>query len=326
MDASVYLAAGFAAVVAVALALDLGVFHRHAHAVPAGEALRWTAVWVSIAALMGAAIWAVRGATDAVAYATGYVVEYSLSIDNVFVFGLVFAAFGIPRELQHRVLFWGVAGALAMRLVLILVGTAVVARFEWVLALFGMFLLVTGARMLVRRGADEGDPGRSLLVRLARSRLRVVPELHGQRFLVRTAAGLAGTPLLLALVAVEASDLVFAVDSIPAVFGITSDPFLVLTSNAAAILGLRSLYFLLADATVRFHRLSVGLALVLLFIGAKLILQPWIHVDPIVSLVVVVAIIATAIVASIPVRAKLSRARTRPSRPAWSRDTADPEG
>ncbi len=306
MDPSLLLAAAFTAVVAVALALDLGIFHRHAHAVSAGEALRWTAVWVAIAAAMGLAIWVVRGSTDAILFATGYVVEYSLSIDNVFVFGLAFATFAIPRELQHRVLFWGVLGALAMRLVMILIGTALVARFSWVLALFGAFLLLTGLRMLLRNGDAEQRPERSFLVRLGRSRARVTPELHGQRFLTRTAAGLAATPLLLALVAVEASDLVFAVDSIPAIFGITSDPFLVVTSNAAAILGLRSLSFLLADATVRFHRLSVGLALVLLFIGAKLVLQPWLHVDPLVSLAVVVAILAGSIAASIPVRARFA--------------------
>lgn len=299
MDPTLLLGSVFAIVVAAALALDLGVFHRHAHVVPAGEAIRWTVLWVTIAAAMGAGILLVRGPDDAVRYATGYVVEYSLSIDNVFVFGVVFAAFGIPRHLQHRVLFWGVIGALAMRLVMILLGTALIARFDWLLALFGAFLLVTGLRILFRRPDAEAHPERSLLVRLARSRLRVTEALDGQRFLVRTGAGLAATPLLLALVAVEASDLIFAIDSIPAIFGITTDPFLVLASNAAAILGLRSLYFLLADATVRFHRLSAGLAAVLLFIGAKLVLGPWVHVDPLLSLLVVLAILGLAVVASI---------------------------
>ncbi len=299
VDPTLLLGSLFAIVVAGALALDLGVVHRQAHAVRAGEAVRWTALWVAIAAAMGAGILLVRVPEDAVLYATGYVVEYSLSIDNVFVFGVVFAAFGIPRHLQHRVLFWGVIGALAMRLVMILLGTALIARFDWLLALFGAFLLVTGLRILFRRQDAEAHPERSRLVRLARSHLRVSAALDGQRFLVRTSAGMAATPLLLALVAVEASDLVFAIDSIPAVFGITSDPFLVLTSNAAAILGLRSLYFLLADATVRFQRLSTGLAAVLLFIGAKLVLGPWVHVDPLASLLVVLSILGLSVVASI---------------------------
>ncbi len=301
MDQTLALAIAFAAVVGVALALDLGVFHRDAHVVPSREALRWTAVWVAIAAAMGVAILVIRGPVDAISYATGYVVEYSLSIDNVFVFGLVFAAFGIPRQLQHRVLFWGVVGALAMRLGMIVAGTALVTQFEWLLTAFGAFLVVTGLRMLLRRRDTEGSPERSVLVRLARSRLRVSPELHGQQFIVRTALGISATPLLLALLAIEASDLVFAIDSIPAIFAVTTDPFLVLTSNAAAILGLRSLYFLLADATVRFRWLPVGLAVVLLFVGSKLVLAPWLHVDPLASLVAVVAIIGLSIGASLAV-------------------------
>jgi tellurite resistance protein TerC len=299
MDSTVVLAIAFTAVVAVALALDLGVFHRDAHIVPAGEALRWTVVWVAIAVAMGIAILATRGSTQAIQYATGYVVEYSLSIDNVFVFGLVFAAFRIPRELQHRVLFWGVIGALAMRLVMILLGTALIERFAWLLVVFGAFLVATGLRMLMHRAEAGAHPERSFLVRLATRHLRVTPELQGQRFLVRSAAGLAVTPLLLSLIAIEASDLVFAIDSIPAIFGVTTDPFLILASNAAAILGLRSLYFLLADATARFRMLSTGLALVLLFIGGKLVLGPWIHVDPVASLSVVILIIGGSIAASI---------------------------
>ncbi len=299
MDPTLIIGGAFAVVVLAALALDLGVFHRTAHVVSAREALRWTAVWIAIATVMGLAILVVRGPSQAVEYATGYVIEYSLSIDNVFVFSLVFAAFAIPRELQHRVLFWGVFGALAMRLLMILIGTALIERFDSLLLVFGVFLVVTGIRMLRRPETVDAHPENNPIVRFARRRLRATSELHGQAFFVSGGAGRLATPLLLCLLVVEVSDLIFAVDSIPAIFGVTTDPFIVFTSNAAAILGLRSLYFLLADAAARFHHLSTGLAIVLLFIGLKLLAGPWLHVPPPVSLVVVVAIVAGAIVASI---------------------------
>jgi tellurite resistance protein TerC len=299
MDPTLIMCGAFAVVVLAALALDLGVFHRTAHVVSAREALRWTAVWIAIATAMGLGILVVRGPSQAVEYATGYVIEYSLSIDNVFVFSLVFAAFAIPRELQHRVLFWGVFGALAMRLLMILIGTALIERFDSLLLVFGAFLVVTGIRMLRRPETVEAHPENNPIVRFARRRLRATSELHGQAFFVSGGAGRLATPLLLCLLVVEVSDLIFAVDSIPAIFGVTTDPFIVFTSNAAAILGLRSLYFLLADAAARFHHLSTGLAIVLLFIGLKLLAGPWLHVPPLVSLVVVVAIVAGAIVASI---------------------------
>ena len=299
MDPTLLIGGVFAIVVMVALALDLGVFHRTAHVVSSREALRWTVVWVAIAVAMGGAILVVRGPNQAIEYATGYLIEYSLSIDNVFVFGLVFASFAIPRELQHRVLFWGVLGALAMRLVLIVVGTALIERFDWLLVVFGGFLLLTALRMLRRTETEDAHPENNPLVRFARRRLRATAELHGQAFLVTTPAGRLVTPLLLCLVVVEVSDLVFAVDSIPAIFGVTTDPFIVFTSNAAAILGLRSLYFLLADAAARFHHLSTGLAIVLLFIGLKLLADPWLHLPPAASLVVVAAIVVASVIASV---------------------------
>jgi tellurite resistance protein TerC len=299
LDPATLLLAGFAIFVIGALALDLGVFHRDAHIVSTREALRWTVVWVSSAIVFGILVLGVFGTERAVEYFTGYVIEYSLSVDNVFVFGLVFASFAIPREYQHRVLFWGVVGALVMRGALILVGAELIERFDWILLVFGGFLVLTAVQMLRRRGEHNSHPEQSAIVRFARRHIRVTSELHGQSFFVRDAVGRVATPLFLCLLVIEASDLVFAVDSIPAIFGVTTDPFVVFTSNAFAILGLRSLYFLLADAAARFRFLSIGLAVVLLFIGAKLLLTPWLHLPPLVSLVVVLAIVGGSVVASI---------------------------
>ena len=295
VDPALLLLAGFAVFVAVALALDLGVFHRAAHVVSTREALRWTAVWVTAAVIFGGLILAVFGSDRAVEFFTGYVVEYSLSVDNVFVFGLVFAAFAIPRELQHRVLFWGVLGALVMRGVLIFLGAELVERFEWLLLIFGAFLVLTGVRLLRRGGETAAHPEDSPIVRFARRHLRVTAELHGQAFFVGRGAARAATPLFLCLLVVEASDLLFAVDSIPAIFGITTDPLIVFTSNAFAILGLRSLYFVLSEAADRFRYLGVGLGAVLLFIGLKLLASPWIHLPPAASLIVVATILGIAI-------------------------------
>jgi tellurite resistance protein TerC len=300
LDPTVLLAAGFLIFVVGALALDLGVFHRDAHVVSTREALAWTSVWVTLALLFGIGLFVVRGPTTAIEYLTGYVIEYSLSVDNVFVFGLIFAAFAVPRHLQHRVLFWGVVGALVMRFTMIVAGAALIERFHWILTLFGVFLVVTGLRMLATRGEPHTDPSRNLLVRLARRRFRVTEGFVGQAFFVRETDGRrAVTPLFLALLAVEASDLVFAVDSIPAIFAVTTDPFVVFTSNAFAILGLRSLYFLLAAAAARFVYLRVALSVVLVFVGSKLLLADWVKIAPVVSLVVVVTILGLGVVASV---------------------------
>jgi tellurite resistance protein TerC len=299
LDPSTWLLVGFGIFVIGALALDLGVFHRDAHIVSTREALRWTAVWVSSAIIFGLLVLGIFGPDRAIEYFTGYVIEYSLSVDNVFVFGLVFAAFAIPREYQHRVLFWGVVGALVMRGVLILIGAELIERFDWILLVFGAFLILTAIQMLRRRGEHNTHPEQSAIVRFARRHLRVTSELHGQSFFVRDAVGRVATPLFLCLIVIEASDLVFAVDSIPAIFGVTTDPFVVFTSNAFAILGLRSLYFLLADAAARFRYLSIGLAVVLLFIGAKLLLTPWLHLPALVSLFVVIGIVGASVVASL---------------------------
>ena len=309
-DTNTVLIVGLTLSVIGALALDLGVFHRHAHVVKAREALAWTTVWVSLAVVFGIGLTLVKGVDTGLEYFTGYAIEYSLSMDNVFVFTLIFGAFAVPREYQHRVLFWGVVGALVMRLLMILAGTALIERWSFVLSLFGAFLVFTGLRMLVSRSDHSTDPGRNVLVRLARRRFRVTEGFEGQRFFVRTAAGRAVTPLFLALLVVEFSDLVFAVDSIPAIFAVTTDPLVVYASNAFAILGLRSLYFLLAGAAARFRYLKVGLAVILTFVGAKLLLADLVHLQTFVSLAVVVSVLGVAIVASaVAERAERASAR-----------------
>lgn len=281
------------------LALDLGVFHKSAHIVPPREALAWTAVWVSLAIVFGLGVFLWQGTEVGIQWFTGYVIEYSLSVDNVFVFALVFAAFAVPRTLQHRVLFWGVLGALVMRFALILVGASLIDSYHWIIYVFGAFLVVTGIRMALQSDDLEPHPEHNPLVGFAKRHLRVVSEFHGQRFFIPTAVGRAATPLLLALIAVETTDLIFAVDSIPAIFAVTTDPFIVFTSNAFAILGLRSLYFLLAGAPDRFRYLKLGLAIVLIFVGGKMLLTDILHVEPLPSLIVILTILGVAIAASL---------------------------
>jgi tellurite resistance protein TerC len=291
---------GFLVFIGVFLALDLGVFHRKAHIVPPREAAAWTAVWVTLACLFGVGVLLWKGSETGIAWFTGYVIEYSLSVDNVFVFALIFGAFAVPRELQHRVLFWGVVGALVMRFAMILAGAHLIETYHWIIYVFGAFLVFTGIRMALSGGGHASHPEQNIVVRVTKRFLPVVPEYHGQRFLVRTAAlGLAATPLLLALITVETSDLIFAVDSIPAIFAVTTDPFVVFTSNAFAILGLRSLYFLLADAADRFRYLRLGLAGVLIFVGAKMLLTDMLKTPPLVSLAVILGILGVSVAASL---------------------------
>ena len=297
---------GFILCVLIFLALDLGVFHRHARAVKFSEALGWSVLWFGLAMAFGFALapaavekW---GRKETMEFVTGYVVELSLSMDNVFVIALIFAYFRVPRRLQHRVLFWGIVGALVMRGLMIAGGAALVRQFQWTLYLFGAFLLITGVKMLVAR--SEGvHPERNLVIRLARRLYPVSHEFEGQRFTTSLHGRRALTPLALVLLTVETTDLVFAVDSVPAVFAVTTTPFIVFTSNVCAILGLRSLYFVLAGAFEYFRYLKTGLSLVLAFIGVKMLLDPhdhapqWFQLKIAIglSLLVVVAIIFVSI-------------------------------
>ncbi len=261
---------GFIAFVLAMLALDLGVFHRTAHKVTVKEAGIWSVVWVGLALAFNAGIWQLYGADKGMEFLTGYLIEKSLSVDNIFVFVLIFSAFSVPDAYQHRVLFWGILGALVMRAIFIGLGSALLMKFHWVLYIFGAFLVGTGVKMLIFRN-QEFDPRTNPVFRLFRRFVPAVDTYHGPAFTVVKEGKRYATPLLLVLVAVELTDLVFAVDSVPAIFAITKDPFLVFTSNIFAILGLRSLYFLLAGVVDKFHLLKVGLSLVLVFVGLKML-------------------------------------------------------
>jgi len=288
---------GFIAFVLAMLALDLGVFHRRAQQVSLREAALWSAVWVALSGVFALGVYRWFGADRALEFTTGYFLEKALAVDNLFVFVVVFAAFGIPSASQHRVLAWGVLGALVMRAAFILVGGALLQTFHWTMYVFGAVLLLTGLKLLVQP-EKPFQPGESLVVRGLRRVLPVTPHLEGDRFLVTRAGRRMATPLLLALLSVEAADLVFAVDSIPAVFAVTTDPFIVFTSNLFAILGLRSMYFLLAGVLTRFTHLKTGLAVVLLFVGAKMALVEVVKVPVGLSLVAIAAILGVAIGAS----------------------------
>ena len=299
--------AAFVGFVLVMLALDLFVFGgRQAHKVGVKEAAAWSLVWVSLALAFNAGLWWHLNGTvgeeiadrKALEFLTGYLIEKSLSVDNVFVFLLIFSSFHVAAEYQRRVLLYGVLGAIVMRAVMILAGAWLVREFHWVLYLFGVFLVITGLRMLVM-AEKEPDLEKNPLLRFARRHLRITEDYHGERFTVVKDGVRWFTPLFLVLLLVEASDLVFAVDSIPAIFAITTDPFIVFTSNIFAILGLRALYFLLADVAGRFHLLKYGLAMVLTFIGTKMLIAPWYHVPVAASLAIVAVLIGASVIASL---------------------------
>jgi tellurite resistance protein TerC len=289
---------GFTVFVLALLALDLGVFHRKAHEVHVREALTWTAVWISLALVFNVGMYFWFGPERALEFLTGYVIEKALSVDNIFVFIIVFSVFAVPAKLQHRVLFWGIVGALIMRAIFIVLGAALLQRFHWVIYIFGAFLVFTGIKLLVQRGAKV-HPERNLILRLFRRLVPSVGDYRGGHFTVIEAGKRYATPLLLVLVAIEATDIVFAVDSIPAIFAVTTDPFIVYTSNIFAILGLRALYFALAGMMGKFHYLKVGLSLVLIFVGAKMLLAGIYKIPILVSLAVIVSLLAGSIVASL---------------------------
>jgi tellurite resistance protein TerC len=290
--------AGFIVCILIFLALDLGVFHRAAHVVKFKEALMWTTIWFCVAMAFSWWLGRERGSEQAEMFITGYLLELSLSMDNVFVIALIFTYFRVPSQHQHRVLFWGILGALIMRGVMIAVGAALVSRFSWVLYIFGAFLLFTGIKMLF---AGEGgvEPEHNPVLRLARRMFPVAPDFEGQKFFTHWNGRRALTPLALVLLMVETTDLVFALDSIPAIFGVTQDPFIVFTSNVFAILGLRSLYFVLANAIDYFRFLKYGLSLVLVYIGVKMLIVKWVHIPTRLSLGIVVGIIGVSILVSV---------------------------
>lgn len=276
------------------LAMDLGVFHRKAHAVKFKEALLWTVLWFSLAMGFAWGLNVLRGQEEALEFLTGYIVELSLSMDNVFVIALIFRYFQVPLAYQHRVLFWGIMGALVLRGSMIWAGAALVRQFEWTLIVFGGFLVFSGIKLLFTK-EESVEPGKNILMRLARRFLPIAPSYEKQRFVTIVNGRRMFTPLVLVLIMVEATDLIFALDSIPAIFGITTKEFIVFTSNVFAILGLRSLYFALAGAIDYFRYLKFGLSLVLVFIGAKMLLLKFIHIATPVSLGIIGTIILVSI-------------------------------
>lgn len=307
MGKPLWMWAAFTAVVAVLLVLDLGLFHRSSRTINVRESLVMSAFYITIALLFGVWVWVTLGATAGENYFTGYLVEKTLSMDNVFVISLIFTYFAIPAQYQHRVLFWGILGALVMRAVMIFAGAALIAQFHWILYVFAAFLVVTGIKMLTAAN-EPADIEQNLVLRVLRRNLSITPQLHGEAFTVRQTDPKTGrlatfvTPLFVALVMIECVDLIFAVDSIPAIFAITTDPFIVYTSNIFAILGLRALYFALAAVVDRFHYLKQALALVLIFIGGKVFASDvfgWGKLPASVSLGVTVALIAGGIAYSL---------------------------
>lgn len=290
---------GFNVFILALLALDLGVFHRKCHVVSLRESLTWTFVWISLALVFNAGIWHFAGSEKALEFFTGYVIEKSLSVDNVFVFALLFGYFAVPTAYQHKVLFWGVLGALAMRAIMIWVGAILITQFAWPIYVFGAFLVLTGLKMVVKRD-EEIHPERNPAIKWFRRFVSVTPDYRGDQFFVREQGIRMATPLFLVLLLVELSDLVFAVDSIPAIFAVTTDPFIVYTSNVFAMLGLRSLYFALAGVMDKFHHLKTGLGAVLSFVGVKMILAhtEW-KLDTLASLGVIVLMLCLSIVASL---------------------------
>jgi tellurite resistance protein TerC len=297
---------GFTLLVLGLLVLDLGVFQRKAHAVSIKEASIWSAVWITLALAFNAGLYFFRGPTIALQFLTGYLLEKSLSVDNIFIFVLIFTSFRIPLLYQHRVLFWGIIGALVMRAALILAGAALLSAFHWVFYIFGAFLVITGIRMAIQK-EKEIRPEKHPLVRLIQRFLPVAHDYEGGHFFTRRAGGLMVTPLLLTLVVVEVTDLIFALDSIPAIFSITQDPFIVYTSNVFAILGLRSLYFVLAGVVQKFHYLKIGLAVILVYVGCKMSLMDWVHIPIWISLCVIAFVLCVAIVFSLLRARKLAR-------------------
>jgi len=289
----------FTTFVLVMLAIDLGIFQREAHVVKPKEAAAWTGVWMLLSLLLGLVFYYWLGSEKAIQYITGYVLEWSLSVDNIFVFVLVFKYFKLPLKYQQRVLLWGILGALTLRTLMIVLGAVLIQRFDWILYLFGVFLLLTGLRMLFQSESDETDLENNIALRLIRRVLPVTDEYDGQKFFTKRNGTWMATPLMLVLAVIEFTDLLFALDSIPAIFAVTTDGFIVFTASIMALLGLRSMYFLLAHVVHRFVFLRTGLALILVYIGVKMLIVDYLHIPSSISLGVVLSLLMASVVASL---------------------------
>ena len=311
LSGTIWLWIGFNVFVLAMLAFDLGVFHRKAHTVSIKEAAIWSVVWITLAMIFNAGVYFFGGPEPALQFFTGYLLEKSLSVDNIFVFVLLFTSFGVPAAYQHRVLFWGVLGAFIMRGILIGLGVVLLETFHWIIYLFGAFLIFTGLRMAFHKEM-ELHPEQNPLLRLVRRVIPVTNDYERDRFIVRRAGQVLVTPLLLVLLVVETTDLIFAVDSIPAIFAVTQNPFIVYTSNVFAILGLRSLYFVFANVMGKFYYLKLGLAVVLSYVGVKMVLVDIYHIPTVLSLAVIAVVLAAAVVASIERAQRLAARNVEP--------------
>jgi tellurite resistance protein TerC len=299
MGISIYFWIGFHVFIFLMLALDLGVFHKHTHKVPVKEAVIWTMVWISLALIFNVFVYFEFGKAKALEFLTGYVIEYSLSVDNIFVFILIFTYFAVKDQYQHKILFWGILGALIMRGIFIFAGVALITRFHWIVILFGGFLVFTGIRMLFQK-EGEVEPEKNPIVRFFKRYLPVTDTMHGDRLFIKKNHRLHATPLFLVLLIIESSDLIFAVDSIPAILAISHDRFIVYTSNIFAIMGLRSLYFAIAGIMGFFRYLKIGLAFVLTFVGLKMLAAFFKFEIPIaLSLIIIITILVLSILASV---------------------------
>lgn len=304
----------FGTVVVGLLALDLGVFHRKSHAVKIREALIWSAVWISLALAFNVFVYFTRGQTAGLEFLTGYLIEEALSVDNLFVFLLIFSYFRVPAAFQHKVLFWGIAGALVMRAAFIVAGIALIEKFHWIIYLFGAFLIITGIKMISEQD-KEIHPEKNPVLRLFRRMMPVTEGYEGDHFFVRRAGRLFATPLFVVLLMVETTDVIFAVDSIPAILAITRDPFIVYTSNVFAILGLRSIYFALAGLMQLFHYLNYGLCFILVFVGVKMLISDFYKIPIVIALGTIVLLLGGSILASILWPRRDSAAADTPAAP-----------
>lgn len=298
MEINGFVWAGFLLFVLLMLALDLGVFHRKSHEVKIREALIWSAVWISLALLFNVGVYFLMGKEKAIEFLTGYVIEKSLSVDNLFVFIMVFSYFNVDTKYQHKVLFWGILGALVMRAIFIFAGVALIQQFHWIIYIFGAFLIFTGIKMLAQKD-EKIEPEKNPLVRLFKRFFPVTDTMHGDRFFVKINAKTVATPLFIVLLIIEFTDLIFAVDSIPAILAISTDTFIIFTSNVFAILGLRALYFALAGIAKLFYYLKYGLSAILVFVGVKMVIAGFFKIPVMYSLLVIVSILTLSILASV---------------------------
>lgn len=289
---------GFIAFLIVSISIDLGLHRKKDEELTFKDSMTRVGVWVSLALAFGVWVWQYFGPQKGLEFFTGYVIELSLSMDNVFIIAIIFTYFSVPLKYQHRVLFWGIVGALIMRGAMIFAGSALVQEYQWILYIFGAFLLFTGVKLAFQKD-EKYDPSNNPLVKLARRFLTITSEFHGNKFWVKQNGKWAATPLFLVLLLIEFTDLVFAVDSIPAIFAVTLDPFIVFTANAFAILGLRSMYFLLAGLITKFYYLKTGLSVLLIYVGIKMMIVEFYHIPTAISLAIVVTILGTAAIASV---------------------------